>query len=109
MLSRGDGTEKIVFKNNLKTTKILDEELSILTDFTSFLGEGTKLLAGSLDFTAFIKGSDKAYPILIENRSGNRICNKLQVMSISRQKTKDELYKVPIDYVKLDNPLGNRR
>jgi len=106
---RKDGGQNIMFLNNLKSTGVKDEELQILNLFAEFMGKGTSVLAGSMDFTAFRKRDQNAYPILIENKKNKEVCNQLLLKIMYRDVTKDELFKVPVNFGKLENPLGHRR
>ena len=101
-----DGRLKKVYLNNFKSMKIDDASLSILQEFHDFMGVGSQVMAGSLDFTAFRKWDQGGYPVLVETWSASMLCNTLWMTSISREKKKDDFFKVPYSFSRIDNASG---
>jgi len=101
-----DGNVKRVYVHNLKSTGLKDDELNMLTNFSDFMGDGTRILSQNMDFTAFKKWELGAYPILIEKRSGNVLCSSFLLQEIYRKKRKDAFFTIPLEYVVIDNPMG---
>jgi hypothetical protein len=99
---------KRVFANNLKSTGLKDDQLAILTSFSDFIGEGTRILAGNMDFLSFKKWDFGAYPILIENRGGKVLCSSLLLKEIFKQKRNDDFFVIPNGYNLIDNPVGTQ-
>ena len=101
-----DGKVKRVYIHNLKSTGLKDDELSILTAFSDFMGDGVRILAQNMEFTSFKKWDVGGYPILIETRSEEVLCSQLLLKEIYRQKRKDDFFTIPVYYGVIDNPMG---
>ena len=101
-----NGSVKRVYVHNLKSTGLKDDQLAILTSFGDFMGYGSQMLAGNLDFVSFKKWDIGGYPILIEKRGGDVVCTSLLLNEIYTKKRKDDFFVIPNGYGIIDNPVG---
>ncbi|HAW51992.1 MAG TPA: hypothetical protein DCX54_06635 [Flavobacteriales bacterium] len=101
-----NGTVKRAYTNNLKSTGFKDDQLAILNSFCDFMGDGTRVLAGNMDFVSFRKWDIGAYPILVENRAGKVLCSSLLLQEIYHMNRKDEFFVIPNGFGVIDNPVG---
>ncbi len=103
-----NGNLSVFYSNSLKTTGLKESELNILKQFSDFMGKGVKALSGSMDFSNIYKKDVGDFPILIENYSGSSLCNHLWLKFIYRDNLPNSFFEIPIQFGKMDNPLGNR-